>query len=58
MISLPSLNTKRVSQMLGLHPTTVQKLAKTGQIKCYRYGRGYKFYLEDIETFIKSRGSK
>ena len=31
---------KKVAKILGIHPTTVTRLAKSGQLKSYLIGRG------------------
>lgn len=58
MGTLPSLKTFEVAKMLDVHVTTVIRLMKSGQIKGYKYGKGYRFFPYDIEQFVQSRKVK
>ena len=41
-----------VAQMLDLSITTVHKLAKTGKIPVYRFGRSYRFDQDEVQSWI------
>lgn len=46
------LNPKQVSQLLGIHLRTVQRLTKKGKIKGIKIGKLWKYKREDIEKYI------
>lgn len=58
MENIPTLKTKDVAEMLGLKQRTIEKYAREGRIKSYRFGWLYRFRQEDINTFIDSLESK
>lgn len=52
MINIPALKTIDVAKLLDIDPVTVRKLVRSGKIKAYRYGKGYRFYESDVQTYI------
>lgn len=47
------LSTKQASNYLGLHPRTIQRLAKKGKIKSIRLGRLLKYRESDIKQYLE-----
>lgn len=47
------LSTKEAGAYLGLHPRTIQRLAKQGEIKCIKLGRLLRFKKEDIIKYYE-----
>jgi excisionase family DNA binding protein len=48
----PLLDDKQVGQMLNLHPKTVQKLARRGEIPAVHIGRYWRFRASSIDEWI------
>jgi excisionase family DNA binding protein len=53
----PLLDAKKVGRLLGLHPQTVQRLARSRELPALRYGRIWRFRRSDVEAWIQSRVS-
>jgi excisionase family DNA binding protein len=48
------VSTQQVAVFLGVHIRTVQRYARTGQIKSYSIpGDGYRFKRTDVEEFLR-----
>jgi excisionase family DNA binding protein len=45
---------KELAEWLGIHPDTVRKLDRTGQILCHRIGKNKRFRRDDIEKYLES----
>jgi excisionase family DNA binding protein len=43
-----------VAELLGLHRKTVQKMARSGELRGYRLGRYWRFRLSDVEALVSS----
>ena len=54
MINAPILKTKDVAEKLQIHTHTVWKLVKDGKLKAYKYGKGFRFFNEDVQAYIQS----
>jgi excisionase family DNA binding protein len=39
-----------VAEMLGLHRKTVQRMARSGELRGYRLGRYWRFRVADVEA--------
>ena len=42
------LNTDEAAAMLGVHPKTLQRLARSGRITAYRVGKLWRFQARDL----------
>lgn len=49
------LTTKEVAEMLRMHPRTVIRLAKSGELPSGRVGQKFRFRRLDIAALIKSK---
>lgn len=49
----PLLDAKEVSRLLGLHPRTILRLAKLGQLPGIRYARHWRFRRADIAAWVE-----
>ena len=48
----PLLSDSQVGQLLGLHPKTVQRLARKGEIPAVRIGRYWRFRATALDSWI------
>lgn len=48
------LDDTEASALLGVHPKTLQKLARSGHIPAYRVGRFWRYRASDIEMWLRS----
>jgi excisionase family DNA binding protein len=48
------LDDTEASALLGLHPKTLQKLARVGQVPAYRVGRFWRYRASDLEMWLRS----
>lgn len=46
------LDTAAAAELLGVHPRTVTKLAKSGELPSSRIGKLWRFRRRDIEAFL------
>jgi excisionase family DNA binding protein len=44
----PFMNTDEAAAMLGVHPKTLQRLARSGRITAYRVGKLWRFQACDL----------
>jgi excisionase family DNA binding protein len=42
------MNTDEAAAMLGIHPKTLQRLARSGRITAYRVGKLWRFQARDL----------
>jgi excisionase family DNA binding protein len=49
----PLLDCKAVAQLLGLHPKTVEKMARKKQIPAMRIGDLWRFRLSELDAWCK-----
>jgi excisionase family DNA binding protein len=50
----PLLDDAQASALLGVHPKTLQKLARTGHLPAYRVGRFWRYRASDLEMWLRS----
>jgi excisionase family DNA binding protein len=50
----PLLDDAQASALLGVHPKTLQKLARTGRLPAYRVGRFWRYRASDLELWLLS----
>ena len=48
------LDDQQASALLGVHPKTLQKLARTGHLPAYRVGRFWRYRVSDLEMWLQS----
>jgi excisionase family DNA binding protein len=54
----PLLNDKQASQFLGgLHPKTVQRMAKRGDLPHYRVGKYYRYRASELSEWLMLHSS-
>jgi excisionase family DNA binding protein len=49
------LNTEQAAAMLGVHPKTLQRLARSGRITAYRIGKLWRFQACDLWVDVAVR---
>jgi excisionase family DNA binding protein len=49
------LNTDEAAAMLGVHPKTLQRLARSGRITAYRVGKLWRFQAHDLWKDVTMR---
>jgi excisionase family DNA binding protein len=49
----PLLDDRRAGEMLGLHPKTLQRLARQGEIPAIRIGRYWRFRASSLNAWIE-----
>jgi len=47
---------QQVADELQLHPETIRKMIKRGELKAYTIGKSYRIADEDVEKFKKGEG--
>jgi excisionase family DNA binding protein len=51
----PLLNEKEAAALLGgLHPKTLQRMARAGQIPAYRVGRWWRFRASELDKWLQA----
>jgi excisionase family DNA binding protein len=53
----PLLDEIQVGEMLGLHPKTVQRLARAGRLPAIRLGRYWRFRASSLDQWISVQSS-
>jgi excisionase family DNA binding protein len=53
----PLLDDKQAGEMLGLHPKTLQRLARQGDIPAIRVGRYWRFRASSLNAWIELQSS-
>jgi excisionase family DNA binding protein len=52
----PLLDDRQASSLLGgIHPKTLQRLARTGQIPAYRVGRFWRYRASELDSWLQCR---
>ena len=51
----PFMNTDEAAAMLGVHPKTLQRLARSGRITAYRVGKLWRFQACDLWADVAVR---
>lgn len=50
----PLIDADEVSKLLGLHPKTVQQMARAGRVPGIRIGKFWRFRRSDIDRWLRS----
>ena len=51
----PVLTVNDLSDYLKVHPSTIYRLLKTGQLPAFRIGSDWRFNVEEIERWLTER---
>jgi len=52
----PLINDEQASALLGgIHPKTLQRLARTGRIPAYRVGRFWRYRASELDSWLQTR---
>lgn len=52
----PLINDEEASALLGgIHPKTLQRLARNGQIPAYRLGRFWRYRASELDSWLRTR---
>ena len=54
----PVLTVKDLSNYLRVHPSTIYRLLKTGQLPAFKVGSDWRFNVEDIDRWRVEREKK
>jgi len=49
------LDDAQASSLLGLHPKTLQRLARGGRIPAYRVGRFWRYRASELDDWLRSK---
>lgn len=50
----PLLDASEAAKLLRIHPKTLQKLARVGQVPAFRVGRFWRYRASDLEMWLRS----
>jgi len=53
----PLLSDTQVGKLLGLHPKTVQRLARAGEIPSIRIGRKWRYRATELNRWVELQSS-
>jgi len=51
----PLLNDEEAAALLGIHPKTLQRMARKGEIPAYRVRRSWKYRASELDNWLRSR---
>jgi excisionase family DNA binding protein len=49
----PLLDSHRAAALLGIHPKTLQKLARAGTVPCHRIGDLWRFRASELDSWLR-----
>lgn len=52
------LSVKEISELLQLHPVTITRYIREGQISAYKFGRVWRAKQEDVARFMEKKRKK
>lgn len=50
----PLLDAQRAAELLGIHPKTLQKLARAGSVPSHRIGDLWRFRASELDTWLRT----
>ena len=50
----PLLDSNRAAALLGIHPKTLQKLARAGKVQCHRIGDLWRFRASELGMWLRT----
>jgi excisionase family DNA binding protein len=48
----PLLDTHQAAALLGIHPKTLQKMARAGTVPCHRIGDLWRFRASELDSWL------
>jgi excisionase family DNA binding protein len=52
------MTVKELAKYLKVHPSTIYRLLKTGQLPAFRIGSDWRFNVEEINRWLREREQK
>ncbi len=53
----PLWNETQAADFLGLHPKTVQRMARRGELPAYRIGRYWRYRASELDSWLRVQSS-
>jgi excisionase family DNA binding protein len=50
----PLLSADEAAAHLRIHPKTLQRLARAGEVPCIRFGKYWRFHLSSLDAWVRS----
>jgi excisionase family DNA binding protein len=50
----PLLSDAQAAELLGVHPKTLQRLARVGQIPAHRIGRFWRYRASELDSWLRT----
>jgi excisionase family DNA binding protein len=50
----PLLDTNQAAALLGIHPKTLQKMARAGTVPCHRIGDLWRFRASELDRWLRT----
>jgi len=50
----PLITSENAAQLLGIHPKTVQQMAREGRIPAVRIGKFWRFRKSDLDSWVRA----
>ena len=54
----PLLDDKQAAGLLGIHEKTLQRMARRGEVPCYRIGRFWRYRATDLNCWLRKVSPK
>lgn len=51
----PLLGSKEASNLLGIHPKVLERMARRGEIPALKVGKYWRYRMEDLEAWVNSK---
>jgi excisionase family DNA binding protein len=51
----PLITSEKAAQLLGIHPKTLQQMAREGRIPAVRVGKYWRFRNSDLDSWVRAR---
>lgn len=51
----PLLDTREAAALLGIHPKTLQRLARSGKVPSVRIGKSWAFRASGLDSWLRSK---
>jgi excisionase family DNA binding protein len=49
----PLINDRQAAELLGIHPKTLQRFARTSQIPAHRIGRFWRYRASELDAWLR-----
>jgi excisionase family DNA binding protein len=49
----PLLDDQQTAELLGIHPKTLQRMARTGEIPAHRVGKFWRYRASEIDAWLR-----